>query len=445
MSLFCRRFRLTFPAIADLPETEPGEALHRMPRDGGRHAEVAPICRSCIGPMHDGSPPDAKVAFFGALFAARTDVYAARFDNPRTGKHGWLPAVRGGGLKGVRHENRDYLPLMANVLTAHLGGEAHIGLYPLLDGDRCWWLAADFDGPDALPDALMHVKAARALQVPVAVEVSRPVGAGNCVTLCDLGVFADQAAEPVPALNAHTGHFRTWMRTTGGRVLLQCPVTVSVVVIGPAPPDQVGVPAQQGTRGDDEAQLAEVPAGQQPGQRGQDRPVCPGQPRHPDLVLEPDDLVAQDQDLGVLGAVGPGKQGEPAEPAELPPGRRIVVTRVLTDAEVDLPGPAGDTWSAAVTGLSAPAPFHRGQALTVATIPTRLARQQIAAIRGTARASLQTQAHGLWCAAWARIRLGSVRASFWASPPAILAICRFPDAPISPAPHPDALGSPVWR
>jgi hypothetical protein len=27
----------------------------------------------------------------------------------------------------------------------------------------------------------------------------------------------------------------------------------------------------------------------------------------------------------------------------------------------------------------------------------------------------------------------------------ILAICRFPDAPISPAPQPHALGSPVWR
>jgi len=87
--------------------------------------------------VHDGSPPDAKVAFFGALFAARTDVYAVRFDNPRTGKHGWLPAVRGGGRKGVRHEDRDYLPLTASVLTTHLGGGAHIGLYPLLDGDRC--------------------------------------------------------------------------------------------------------------------------------------------------------------------------------------------------------------------------------------------------------------------------------------------------------------------
>ncbi len=34
-----------------------------------------------------------------------------------------------------------------------LSGQAHIGLYPLPDGDR-WWLAADFHGPAALVDAL---------------------------------------------------------------------------------------------------------------------------------------------------------------------------------------------------------------------------------------------------------------------------------------------------
>jgi TOTE conflict system primase-like protein len=71
------------------------------------------------------------------------------------------------------HEKRDYLPLTMDVLAAHLRGDVHVGVYPLLDGDRCWWLAADFDGPDALADALMYGKAARALQVPVALEVSR--------------------------------------------------------------------------------------------------------------------------------------------------------------------------------------------------------------------------------------------------------------------------------
>ena len=125
------------------------------------------------GAVHSGSPPDAKVAFFGALFAARTDIYAVRWDNPRTGQKGWLPAVRGGWRKGIRHAERDYLPLTADVLAAHLTGQMHVGLYPLLEGDRCWWLAADFDGTAAMLDALNYLKAARAAGAPAGLEVSR--------------------------------------------------------------------------------------------------------------------------------------------------------------------------------------------------------------------------------------------------------------------------------
>lgn len=91
----------------------------------------------------------------------------------RAGKAGWLPAVRGGWRKGMRHEDRDYLPLSKNVLREHLTGDMHVGLYPLLDGDLCWWLAADFDGPMAMLDALAYLKAARAWSVPAALEVSR--------------------------------------------------------------------------------------------------------------------------------------------------------------------------------------------------------------------------------------------------------------------------------
>ena len=125
------------------------------------------------GLVHAGSPPEAKVALFGALFAARTDVYAVRWENARTGKAGWLPAVRGGWRKGVPHAEPEYLPLTAELLASHLSGEVHVGLYPLLDGDRCWWLAADFDGPTAMLDALAYLKAARSLAVPAALELSR--------------------------------------------------------------------------------------------------------------------------------------------------------------------------------------------------------------------------------------------------------------------------------
>ena len=125
------------------------------------------------GPVRKDSSNEAKVAFFRALFAARTDIYATRIENTRTGWKGWLPAVRGGWRRGIPHEKRDYLPLTADVLAGHLKGDAHVGVYPLLDGDRCWWLAADFDGQDALTEALMYVKAGRAFGVPVALEVSR--------------------------------------------------------------------------------------------------------------------------------------------------------------------------------------------------------------------------------------------------------------------------------
>jgi hypothetical protein len=43
------------------------------------------------GPVHAGSPAAAKVALFGALFAARADVHAVRWENARTRKAGWCP------------------------------------------------------------------------------------------------------------------------------------------------------------------------------------------------------------------------------------------------------------------------------------------------------------------------------------------------------------------
>src|SRR3974390_522897 len=45
------------------------------------------------GPVHKDSPNDAKVAFFRVLFTARTDIYATRIENSRTGWKGWLPAA----------------------------------------------------------------------------------------------------------------------------------------------------------------------------------------------------------------------------------------------------------------------------------------------------------------------------------------------------------------
>ncbi len=66
-----------------------------------------------------------------------------------------------------------YLPLTDDVIAGHLRGEHHIGLYPLTDADTCWWVAADFDKSAAMLDALAFLKAARARDIPAALEVSQ--------------------------------------------------------------------------------------------------------------------------------------------------------------------------------------------------------------------------------------------------------------------------------
>jgi len=100
--------------------------------------------------VHARSSSAEKIALFRALFAGRDDVYALRWENQRTGKAGWSPAVVGGPANAKRPD-REYLPLTDAVIESHLSGRTHVGLYPLLPDDSCRLLACDFDGPGPLP------------------------------------------------------------------------------------------------------------------------------------------------------------------------------------------------------------------------------------------------------------------------------------------------------
>lgn len=161
------------------------------------------------GPVNHGSSPADKVAFFAELFRSRRDVYAAYWENPRTGRRGWSPASAGPWRKGAAHTDRRYLPLTPDVIEAHLLGTKRIGLYPMLPGDQTHWLAVDFDGTSALLDALAYLKAARFLGIPASLEISRS-GIGAHVWIFFSG--------PVPAGAARqigTGLLREAMALTG--------------------------------------------------------------------------------------------------------------------------------------------------------------------------------------------------------------------------------------
>ena len=94
------------------------------------------------------SPVGDKLALFADRFRARADVYAVRWENTRTGAAGWMPAVAGGWRKGMDRRGAAYLPRTPEVVAAHLVGDVFMGLYPLLPGNTCQFVVADFDGAD---------------------------------------------------------------------------------------------------------------------------------------------------------------------------------------------------------------------------------------------------------------------------------------------------------
>lgn len=122
--------------------------------------------------VDNGSSAEQKLTLFRTLFAGREDVYAVRWENRCSSKAGWSPAVRGGWRRSAS-THREYLPLTADIVAAHLTGRETIGLYPLLPGDACLLLACDFDGSTWALDALAYLDACGDVGVPAALERSR--------------------------------------------------------------------------------------------------------------------------------------------------------------------------------------------------------------------------------------------------------------------------------
>jgi superfamily II DNA or RNA helicase len=148
------------------------------------------------------SPVADKLALFADRFRARVDVYAVRWENTRTGAAGWMPAVAGGWRKGMDRRGATYLPRTGQVVAAHLVGDVFMGLYPLLPGNTCHSVVADFDGPTAMLDALADVKAARASAVPAALEISQS-GRGAHVWIFFAGVVPATTARAVGTALLH--------------------------------------------------------------------------------------------------------------------------------------------------------------------------------------------------------------------------------------------------
>lgn len=115
-----------------------------------------------------GQNIDKKLTIFRSLFKGREDVFALRWEIPARSsagetKSGYMPAYvydpyryRAHKMKGgtfQSYADKTYLPLTNEQLIKHLNGEQFVGLYPLLQDNTSWFIAADFDEQNWIADS----------------------------------------------------------------------------------------------------------------------------------------------------------------------------------------------------------------------------------------------------------------------------------------------------
>ena len=143
------------------------------------------------------SSTSGKIALFRRLFVGRSDVFPIRWENRKAGKAGYAPACANEWVKGVCGKpqvkcgecpHQAFVPVSNEVIERHLrGGDNQrpsandfvAGVYPLLQDETCWFLAADFDEETWSADASAMIDTCVARGIPAALERSRSGNGGH--------------------------------------------------------------------------------------------------------------------------------------------------------------------------------------------------------------------------------------------------------------------------
>jgi superfamily II DNA or RNA helicase len=156
-------------------------------------------------PVTNDSPSIEKVELFRRLFAGRPDVFPVRWENRKDGRSGYSPACSNEWAKGICDKpkvkcgacpHQAFIPPSEDIIEKHLrGGSARsgdfvAGVYPLLQDETCWFLAADFDKESWVDDTRALLATCRSKGIAAALERSRSGNGGHVwIFFC----------EPVPA------------------------------------------------------------------------------------------------------------------------------------------------------------------------------------------------------------------------------------------------------
>ena len=137
--------------------------------------------------IHSQSSAEEKIALFRQLFRGREDVYPKRWESKNNNSgyspvcsYEWNPTYcEKPRIKCNKCPNRQYVAVTDKVIYDHLAGKQTIGVYPLMHGDLCWFLAVDFDGTEWVDDVSAFLETCHVLKVPAALERSRSGNGGH--------------------------------------------------------------------------------------------------------------------------------------------------------------------------------------------------------------------------------------------------------------------------
>ena len=142
-----------------------------------------------------------QIQLFKSIFKGREDVFAVRWENGK--KSGYMPAytydpylyrvhkMQGGTFQN--YQDKTYLPLSDKEIEKHLRGEQLVGIYPLLQDNTSWFIAADFDDDIWLEECKTFLKICFEYDIPAYLERSRSGQGGH------IWIFFKQ---PYPAIRS---------------------------------------------------------------------------------------------------------------------------------------------------------------------------------------------------------------------------------------------------
>ena len=130
---------------------------------------------------------DDQLNLYLSVFKGKSDVYARYWE--KNGRSGYSPAYsfnwneflahkqKGGTINNF--ENKKLIPLNKEIIKKHLLGDTLLGVYPILEDNTSYFIAADFDGENWFEDSKKYLAACENVGITAYLERSKSGKGGH--------------------------------------------------------------------------------------------------------------------------------------------------------------------------------------------------------------------------------------------------------------------------